>query len=352
MNKILFIGRFPPPVHGAAVMNEIYFNKIKEDKNFNIKRIKINYPENTEKIGNLNLRKLFWNLFLPVKTISNLLFFRPKLVYFEIAPNGIAFYRDSLLVLLSKVFRRKILFHLHARNLTNNAYSKFIFKDTKIIILSNLLYPEVESFFDKKDVFVLPNGIEDKKFGENKKSDKKPIKLLFISNMIKEKGALDALKIADELKKKINFEMIFAGPWTDTKFKEEWENYLKERKLEEYCKYAGSIYGEEKNKIFEDSDLLIFPTSYKNESFPVVVLEAFRAGIPVVAYDNGAIKEMISNKVLGEVVKKGEIKKFADSIIKISKRKSESKKIKAEFNLKYNINTVSKKLLKIIEKEI
>lgn len=352
--KILFVGRFPPPVHGAAVMNEIYFNEIKNNPGLAIKRIKINYPEKTEKIGKINFGKFFWNIFLPINMKFKLLFFNPKIVYFELAPNGLAFYRDSLLVLMAKLFRKRIIFHLHARNLTNNKYSRFIFKNTKIIVLSNLLYSEVKDFYKKENIFILPNGIPDVIFNKNPKIQKnnQEKRILFISNMIEEKGAMDALKVAENLVNKIKFKMIFAGPWNDDNFKKKWENYLKEKKLENYCEYVGPKYGEDKDKLFESSDILIFPTSYKNESFPVVVLEAFRAGIPVVAYDNGAIKEMISKKLLGEVVKKGEIHKMAQSIIDISKKKNEGRDIINEFNKKYEINLVSKKLLNILKKEI
>lgn len=346
--KILFIGRFPPPVHGAAVMNELYFNEIKDNSNFCVKRIKVNYPEKTEKIGKINLGKFFWNLFLPINMKTKLLFFNPKLVYFEIAPNGLAFYRDSLLVLIAKFFRKRVIFHLHARNLTNNKYSKFIFKNTKIIVLSNLLYSEVKNFYKKEDIFILPNGIPDKGMNKLPKSIKRDneLRILFISNMIEEKGARDALKVAENLAGKIKFKMKFAGPWNDVEFKEKWENYLKEKKLENYCEYVGPKYGEDKDKLFENTDILIFPTTYKNESFPVVVLEAFRAGIPVVAYDNGAIKEMLSEKYLGKAVGKGDIKSLTQAIQEI--KLNNSSKIRKNFINKYEIGKISKRLINIL----
>ena len=41
--KILFLGRFPPPVHGASKMNELYFKSRIINKNFEVRKIKINY---------------------------------------------------------------------------------------------------------------------------------------------------------------------------------------------------------------------------------------------------------------------------------------------------------------------
>ncbi|MEX0921061.1 MAG: hypothetical protein WDZ62_02240 [Candidatus Pacearchaeota archaeon] len=38
--KIIFAGRFPPPVHGAAIMNQNYFESLNKNKDFEVRGIK------------------------------------------------------------------------------------------------------------------------------------------------------------------------------------------------------------------------------------------------------------------------------------------------------------------------
>lgn len=357
-NKVLFIGRFTPPVHGAALMNENYFNSPKIGKDFVVKNIKINYSSSLERLGKLNFIK-FVGVFIAIfKLFFSLIFFRPRLIYFEIAPNGLAFYRDSLLVLICKIFRKKVLFHLHARNVTRNFYSKLIFSNSKIIILSNLLYSEVEGLFDKKDVFVMPNGLPDqidsKVFNQILKDrmKNKKLEILFLSNMIEEKGALDTLKICESLKGKMEFECKFAGAWESEEFKKRWTNYLEEHHLNDVCKYVGPKYGQDKKELLSKANVLVFPTKYKNESFPLVIIEAFMYGIPVVAYSNGAISEIISSKTLGFVEKDRNLNALAEQIKKIKNNPSDSKKIREIYKKEYGIDVASANLNKIFNKLI
>ncbi|MEK6927956.1 MAG: glycosyltransferase family 4 protein [Nanoarchaeota archaeon] len=352
-SKVLFIGRFVPPVHGAAMMNESYFNSKIIKKNFDIDRLKINYSKKVEEIGKFSMRKIFMTVLLPFILLYKLILFRPNLVYFEIAPNGLAFYRDSFLVLLCKIFRRKIVFQLHARNVIKNLYSKFVFNNTKMIILSNLLYSEVEGLFDKKDVFVLPNGINDligeREFREilEKRKENNKLNIVYLSNMIESKGALDVLKICKSLK--IKYNCYFGGQWSDLKFKAKWENYLKENNLQDNCRYLGGIYGAKKKELLAKSDLMIFPTSYENESFPLVILEAFMFGIPVFAYDNGAIKEIITKNYLGKVFKIGDWSNMVNEIEEI-KDNSNALKIRRYFKANFEISVAEKKLTGIFRR--
>lgn len=363
--KILFIGRFAPPMHGASKMNGLYFESSLVNKNFKLKKVKINCFENLQEMGKVNLKKFFGFFFVFLNLLKELIFFRPDLIYFETAVKGFAFYRDSFYVLLCKLFRKKIVFAFHGKGIKKFMgksnfkikYYKFIFRKTKAILLSSLLYNDVSSFLKKENVYYLGNGLIDElkkgdleKIKKNKFNSKK-LKLLYLSNMIKEKGALDVLEICDYLKnKKINFECSFVGKFDNENFEEEFNSELKRLKLEKKCFYLGPKYGEEKKDLFLNFDFLIFPTQYKTECYPVVILEAFMCGVYVYSYDNGAIKEIISKDFLGKVFPMGEFEKIAKDLIK--KKSINRLKIREYFMNNFEFENAEKKLNEILLEEV
>ena len=365
-NKILYLGRFPPPVHGASKVNENYFKSKIIRKEFDVDKIRIGCPNNLEDLGKFNNKRFFEIFSTSNKLISKIRNFKPNLIYFEIAPTGMAFLRDSFYALICKLFGKKILFQIHARGIPekvkNNLwkqYYKFIFNKAKMILLSNLLFSEVKDVISKKNILILPNGIEDSLSEKEsnkiieKRSKKKKKTLLFISNMVESKGALDALKICNELDKKgKNFECLFVGPWQEKGFETKWKKMLKEFKLEKKCKYLGPKYGKEKAKVFSKTDFLLFPTKYPNESFPLVILEAFAFGIPVFSYGQGAIKEIISKEFLGFVSNKKDWKELSNELAKKISKKQKNKQIRKHFNQFYNLKTAENNLKKIFIKEL
>ena len=307
--KILFLGRFPPPTHGASIMNDLYFNGKEMNETFDLKKIKINYFDNLEQMGSISLRK-FWGVFVVFfKLLRELILFKPDLVYFEIPVRGLAFIRDSLFVLECKIFRRKIIFQTHTKRLKFSKYAKFIFGNSKMIILSPLLYPEVSAIFNKNQVYFVPNGIKDEindqEFNKTikKKAKNRELTLLFLSNMYETKGPLEVLKICNSLKDHIKFKCFFVGNFPNREIEKKWLSLRKEYHLEKECVYLGPKYGKDKNEILGNTKFLIFPTQYENESFPVVILESFMFGIPVLSYNTGAIREMISQDYLGIYLK-------------------------------------------------
>jgi glycosyltransferase involved in cell wall biosynthesis len=363
MKKVLFLGRFPPPVHGAAVMNQNYFEALNKDKDFNVKKIKINYSDSLDELGKVNFKKFFGFFVVFLKTLFNLIFFRPNVVYFELAPKGFAFYRDSAYVILCKIFRRKIVFHFQAKGVINlkkrklsKAYAKFILKNTHAILLSSLLYYDLEGFIPKKNIFIVPNAIKDeitdKQFNEiikNRHKNKKPA-LLYLSNMIESKGPLDVLRICNELRnQKKDFECLFVGSFQDSEFEKRFFKEIKNLNLEKYCKYLGPKYGKEKFEILEKTNYLIFPTQYPEECFPLVILEAFMLGIPVFGYENGATKEIISRELLGHVAKKGDWKELSKQLTNRFNNKGHPKEIREEFKKNYVLDISVKKVRRILK---
>ena len=354
-NKVLFLGRFPPPIHGASKMNDLYFHGALADSDFSIERIKINKYDILSELGKFTIRKFIGIFSVFFELLKKLLFFRPNLIYFEIAPTGIAFLRDSLYVLLCKLFKKKILFQFRARGIKKThkklpRYSKFIFKNAKGIILSELIYTDIEDVIPREKVYILPDGIKDQINSLPERKQNKPVNLLFLSNMIREKGALDVLKICKKLKEdKIKFNCSFVGAIQDKEFFQEFNEEIK--KIPE-CKFLGPKYSSEKDEILKDTDYLLFPTTYPMESFGTVVLEAFMFGVPVFTYNTGSLKGIVKHDFLGFVSKNRDSLELAKKLKERINKEEDRNKIREYFLENYTLGIAEKRLLKIFNKEI
>jgi glycosyltransferase involved in cell wall biosynthesis len=60
--------------------------------------------------------------------------------------------------------------------------------------------------------------------------------------------------------------------------------------------YHGPLERGEVDAFLERLDLFLFPSTYRHEAEPLVVLEAARCGVPAVAFDVGCISELIFNR--------------------------------------------------------
>lgn len=96
--------------------------------------------------------------------------------------------------------------------------------------------------------------------------------------------AIEAVKIANsQSTRPIHLLLIGDGECYD---------YLKEKELPSYIHLLGRK-GDVRN-YFAMADLGLLPSRFKGESFPLVLIECFMSGIPVVASDIGEVKNMIT----------------------------------------------------------
>jgi len=131
------------------------------------------------------------------------------------------------------------------------------------------------------------------------KSSKK-VSILYMSRLVKNKGALIAAEVGKLLARSdmLDFILTIAGDGPEFKTL---RKYINNNNLTNYIMTPGFVTGRKKNELLLESDIFLFPTFY-NEGCPIVVLEAMGAGAAVVSTPAGAIPDIIINGVNGYVL--------------------------------------------------
>ncbi len=151
-----------------------------------------------------------------------------------------------------------------------------------------------------KEIRVIYNGIDLEKFRPKKKVMKGPIRVLYAGNLSRRKGAYLLPDIAKLLDDNIVIQFTSGLRTKSLQFKSD--------KLIN----VGSIAYENMPSLYQQADLLVFPT-YR-EGFGLVAVEAMASGLPVVASNCSSLPELVIPGKGGFLCELGNAQEFADSI--------------------------------------
>jgi glycosyltransferase involved in cell wall biosynthesis len=322
LEKILFILKLPPPVHGSTLMNLNVLNSTLVKEKFDASYFSLSISKEMTEVGKISWHKLkktvgdYFNLFSVLRKI------RPSLVYFAVSPVGFALFKDFIFFSIIKIYRVPVVFHHHGKGVKakgeSSRFYRFIytrmFKNSDHICLSKEGVSDLSPYLSR-EANIVPNGVTDKAGKiEAPKKIKPTCRILYLSNFIINKGILDLIDACRLLKEEnLDFEVSLVGKAYDIS-----ENEIRSRisglGLDQFVKVIGPKYDEEKYRIFRESDLFVFPTKYARESFPLVILEAMQFGLPVISTYEGGIPGIIDNDVQGYLVNKNDIPTLADKM--------------------------------------
>lgn len=165
---------------------------------------------------------------------------------------------------------------------------RYSIKDSRIIVLSNAAFVE--------------SGADREARPEIRRTDR-GLTVGFLSAVTREKGADTFVQIASQaLKSGAIGGALVAGP-NDPALVEELSQAVDH---DPRIRFLGPVYGEAKERFFAAIDVLLFPSRYANEAEPLVVLEAMRAGVPVIATDRGCIPDMLGEGLHATVASDGD----------------------------------------------
>ena len=228
------------------------------------------------------------------------------------------------------IFKKKIVLNERGSNLNmlNKSFlgkliAGFIVSQMDYVVANNKHQIELLKYLKVKTK-VIYNGIE---FDKNVKKieNDRPI-ILFVGNLVKEKGVIDLVEALSEVRG-FDFECYFVG---DGILREKLEDMSKVLGVK--TKFTGAIPFNEVAKYYASANLFVFPSW--EEGRPNVLIEAMAYNLPVIAYDIHGVREIITNDYNGMLVKLKDISAFAhavSSVLKDDKLRLNLKKNSAEW---------------------
>lgn len=321
--KILFMLHIPPPVHGSSIVGLSIKNSKLINRSFDCSYVNLLVSRKINETGKFKAFKIIRFLCVWFELFIHIIRNRPDICYLALSTKGLSFYKDVFLVALLRIFRIKRIYHLHNKgvsqyeaNLIDNLFYHFVFNNAAVIILSNKLYPDIRKYVSISNIYVCPNGVPDSFYNsKDEKIQRRAVpRILFLSNLIESKGVYDLLDACKILHNKgIDFNCNFIGAESDINVAQ-FNGRVKQNGLFGKVNYLGEKFGEEKNELLLNSDIFAFPTYYHNECFPLVLLEAMSANLPVISTSEGGIPDIIDDGVTGFIVPQRNVNELAEKL--------------------------------------
>jgi glycosyltransferase involved in cell wall biosynthesis len=321
--KIHFILHLPPPVHGASTIG-LYLKQSKVvNEAFEADFINLATAFSFENIGKTSLGKISALFRIQAAVCKALLSKKYDLLYVSLNSHGPGFYKDLMVVFPLKLFGKKIVYHFHNKGVAiyqhktiNNLLYRFTIRNTKSILLSRLLYSDIEKYAGKEDVYYCANGIpeviEAKTIQEKPARTNGNCRLLFLSNMYVAKGVYDLLNACKLLSKRgLDFECHFVGAWSEIS-EEQLKGKIAQEGLSEVIFIHGAKLGADKYRYYQNTEVFVFPSH--NECFPLVNLEAMQFSLPIVTTNVGGIPEMVKDGETGFLVPPQDVEVLAEKL--------------------------------------
>jgi glycosyltransferase involved in cell wall biosynthesis len=231
---------------------------------------------------------------------------RRAIIHFNLALELRSLIRDSPLIFIARLFRRRVIAHVHGgRFLTAsmplwlNSLTRLTLRGGPVVVLSTLEKARLAESIPDAKVSVLPNcvAVDDAKAFERPYPSGDYLTLLYLGRISLNKGIdviYDALKALKQRGTGVRFVLAGTGP-------EEALYVPKFRKLlgDDFT-FTGVVTGDKKTRLVKQCDVFLLPSRF--EGLPMALLECMAFGLVPVTTSVGSIPTVVTHGVDGVLV--------------------------------------------------
>lgn len=321
---VCIFGKLPPPFMGPAIATQILLHSALKN-HFKLVHIDTKINADLKKMGSWSVGKLLKNFTIYLKITQIGIQAKPALVLIPISQSTVGFLKDSIYILISRIFCKKILLHLRGSefklwmdrsSLITRGYVKMIFAlCSGVIVLGDNLRYLFSGYFSPTKIFVSANG------GDYSIPPRSPhtggkINLLYLGNLQSSKGIEDVIEAIRLLPVSIRQQLTIdvLGGWRDEQTKNKSEEKIIHHQLN--INIHSPDKSDQKLQMMSDADIFVFPPRAP-EGHPWVIVEAMAAGLPIISTDRGAIIESVKHGENGFIVPASDPQAIADRIAEL-----------------------------------
>jgi len=240
---------------------------------------------------------------------------------------------------------------------------RFLADCNGIICVGYNEYLTAREKYPDKQVIYLPNGVDIDKFELQEENDFRNSYniagsdrvMICVSRIDYQKNQLLLLKLLKTLKeKKEKCHLVLVGPVTAPAYFKEMREFIAEHGLENDLTIIPGLKADDPElvKAFLAADLFILPSVH--EPFGIVALEAWSAGLPVIASRVGGLSHLIEDKRTGLLFESNSLDDLLEKYQLLSSNEELEKSIKeTAYNTvreKYSWQIVTEQLLEFYQK--
>lgn len=239
------------------------------------------------------------------------------IVHIHMSERG-SVYRKLLVASLAKIFRCKVILHLHGAEFEPwycglpTSRKSFVQRGLngadRILILGEYWYPFISSLIEEKQkIKVLYNAVP---VPATNRYQINAGNLLFLGEVGERKGVYDLLDAIGTIEEQLDdsCQLLIYGTNPDGDI----VNRIEERKLQHRVRYMGWADPTQFEQLFAGIAVNVLPSYH--EGLPMTILETMAYGIPNISTDIAAIPEAV-NQENGILVRPGDTKRLADAIV-------------------------------------
>ncbi len=316
--RTLIAGPLPPPVGGMTVYFESLLNSSLPQK-LDLRFVRTN-PANRAMAD--SGRATMGNVVSAIRdcgrfanAVRN---HRPQVVHVGTSI-GLSFLKHALCVMIARLGRSKVLLHPHCgfdafysgQSLRRQALVRRVLSLLDGLIVISREWLQAQSLVPACRVYYLPNAIDlapcESVYRDRmarKRQNGQPLRTLYIGNLGKAKGSLDALEAVAAVRSEgIDLVLDLVGDELSPGEREELSQRASRADLNSSVFVHPPAFGADKAARLRNADLFLFPSH--SEGMPLAVMEAMACGLPVIATRVGGLPDLVQEGVNGLLVTPG-----------------------------------------------